>query len=192
MLHVFQNSYLGEQLFFKTPIYSYLLLLAAAYNNFKYESCFILIKKRLLLQLKSLSASGKSCDSAFMGNFPTFSHTPQPYLPRLFCLFLVQMNEIKILGESKVFHFLSDVNQGNEGENAVSVVQKIPLSLFWSKLAQLNACDVFVDDQGNDGWFLFYQRLILLWVIGVVRENTCTVSGKSNFSRVHPKLYGWV
>ena len=46
----------------------------------------------------------------------------------------------------------------NEGENVVSVVQKIPLSLFWSKVAQLNACDVFVDDQGNDGWFLFYQK----------------------------------
>ena len=33
---------------------------------------------------------------------------------------------------------------------------------------------MFVDDKANGGWFL------LLWVIGVGFENTCTVSGKWN------------
>ena len=40
--------------------------------------------------------------------------------------------------------------------------------------------------------FCSVRGLILLWVIGVGRENTCIVSGKSNFSRVDPKFYGWV
>ena len=39
---------------------------------------------------------------------------------------------------------------------------------------------------------MFYLRLMLLWVMGVGFENTCTVSGKWNVSRVVPKLYGWV
>ena len=52
------------------------------------------------------------------------THVSLIYLEdRLFCLFLVLLNEI-ILGESKVFHSVSDVNQGNEEENVVSVVQK--------------------------------------------------------------------
>ena len=53
------------------------------------------------------------------------THVSLIYLEdRLFCLFLVLLNEIEILGESKVFHSVSDVNQGNEEENVVSVVQK--------------------------------------------------------------------
>ena len=52
------------------------------------------------------------------------THVSLIYLEdRLFCLFLVLLNEIEILGESKVFHSVS-VNQGNEEENVVSVVQK--------------------------------------------------------------------
>ena len=33
---------------------------------------------------------------------------------------------------------------------------------------------------------------MLLWVMGVGFDNTCTVSGKWNISRVIPRLYGWV
>ena len=35
-------------------------------------------------------------------------------------------------------------------------------------------------------------RLRLLWVVGVVFENICTVSGKWNITRVVSWLYGWV
>ena len=36
------------------------------------------------------------------------------------------------------------------------------------------------DDKANRGWFLFYLRLMLPWVMGVGFVNTCTVSGKWN------------
>ena len=39
---------------------------------------------------------------------------------------------------------------------------------------------------------MFYRWLMLLWVMGVGFENTCTVSGKSNATRVVQRLYGWV
>ena len=33
---------------------------------------------------------------------------------------------------------------------------------------------------------------MLLWVMGVGFENTCTVSGKENVFKVIPRLYGWI
>ena len=33
---------------------------------------------------------------------------------------------------------------------------------------------------------------VLLLVMSVVLDNTCTISGKGNVSRVIPTLYGWV
>ena len=42
---------------------------------------------------------------------------------------------------------------------------------------------MFIDDKHdkvNSGWFLFYLRLMLPWVMGVGFVNTCTVSGKWN------------
>ena len=39
---------------------------------------------------------------------------------------------------------------------------------------------------------LFYWGLMLLRLMGVEFENTCTVSGKWNVFRVIPRLYGWV
>ena len=39
---------------------------------------------------------------------------------------------------------------------------------------------------------MFFWRLMLLWVKGVGFENTYTVLGKWNVSRVIPRLYGWV
>ena len=53
-------------------------------------------------------------------------------------------------------------------------------------------CVVFVNDQANDGWFLFYCGLKPPWVMRVGFESTCTASGKSNVSRVIPRFYGWV
>ena len=32
---------------------------------------------------------------------------------------------------------------------------------------------------------------MLLWVIGMGFENTCSVSGKGNVTRIIPKIYGW-
>ena len=61
-----------------------------------------------------------------------------------------------------------------------------------NKVAQFSVCIVFVDDEANGGWFLFYWKLMLLWVMGVGLENTCIVSGKWHVSRVMPRLYGWV
>ena len=37
-----------------------------------------------------------------------------------------------------------------------------------------------------------YLGLMLLWVMDVGFDNTCTVSGKWNVSRVIPRLYGWL
>ena len=37
----------------------------------------------------------------------------------------------------------------------------------------------------------FYWGLMLLWVMGVGFENTYTISGKGNVSRVIPGLFGW-
>ena len=47
-------------------------------------------------------------------------------------------------------------------------------------------------DEVNVGWFLFYWGLILLWGVGVGFDNTCTISGKWNVSRVIPTLHEWV
>ena len=48
----------------------------------------------------------------------------------------------------------------------------------------IRVCEVFVDDWVNGGWLLFYWRLTVLWVIGVGFDNTCTISGKWNISRL--------
>ena len=42
------------------------------------------------------------------------------------------------------------------------------------------------------GWFLFSWGLMLLWVMSVGSENTCTVPGRWNVFRVILRLYGWV
>ena len=39
---------------------------------------------------------------------------------------------------------------------------------------------------------MFYWGLMLLWVMGEGFDNTCTVPGKWNVSRVIPRLYGGV
>ena len=36
------------------------------------------------------------------------------------------------------------------------------------------------------------KKMMLLWVMEVGFDNTCTVSGKWNVSRVIPRLYGWL
>ena len=51
---------------------------------------------------------------------------------------------------------------------------------------------MFVDEKANGGMFLFYWRLMLLWVMGVGFENTCIVSRKWNVTRVVSRFYGWV
>ena len=51
---------------------------------------------------------------------------------------------------------------------------------------------VFLNDSANGDWYLFYWGLMLLWLMRVGFENSSTASGKSNVSRVIPRLYGWV
>ena len=53
-------------------------------------------------------------------------------------------------------------------------------------------CGVFVNDWVNSCWFLIYWGFILLWVMVEGFDNTCRVLGKWKFSRVIPRLYGWV
>ena len=52
-------------------------------------------------------------------------------------------------------------------------------------------CGVFVDDSANGGWFLLCVRLMLLWMMCVGFNNTCTVSEKWNFFRVIARHFGW-
>ena len=51
---------------------------------------------------------------------------------------------------------------------------------------------VFVDDLANGGWFLFYWGLMRLWAASVAFENTRTVPGKWNISRVISRPHGWL
>ena len=51
-------------------------------------------------------------------------------------------------------------------------VWELPHSLFASEAAYFSICEVFVDDKANGGWFLFYWRLLLLWVMAVGFDNT--------------------
>ena len=39
---------------------------------------------------------------------------------------------------------------------------------------------------------MFYWRLMLLWMMVVGFENTCTVSGMLNVFKATARLYGWV
>ena len=42
--------------------------------------------------------------------------------------------------------------------------------------------------KANGGWFLVYWGLILLWVMSVEFEYTCTISGKQNEDRGQSKV----
>ena len=53
-------------------------------------------------------------------------------------------------------------------------------------------CRVFAEIKSMVACFCFNWRFMLLWVMGVGFDNTCTVSGKWNVSRLIPRLYGWV
>ena len=61
-------------------------------------------------------------------------------------------------------------------------------SVLWRAGWRNLVCGVFVDDKVNGGWFLFYWRLMLLWVMVVGFENIYTVSGKLNITRVLPGI----
>ena len=69
---------------------------------------------------------------------------------------------------------------------------ELPHSLFASEVAWFIACGVFVNDKANGGWFLFYCKLMQLWLMGAGFENTGIVLGKWNVSSVIPRLYGWI
>ena len=74
-----------------------------------------------------------------MGNGLVVTSVSLIYLiDEFFYLFLVQLNEMRALGESMVLPFLSGVNQGNEGEFKISLcypgVRDLPLNPFASEV----------------------------------------------------------
>ena len=81
----------------------------------------------------------------------------------------------------RFYLFVSGVNQGNELWRSVQdflVLSQgcwsLPSIFTQTRWRHL----VGVDDQANSGWFLFYWRFMVLWVMIVGFENTCTVSDK--------------
>ena len=72
----------------------------------------------------------------------------------------------------RLYLFASGFNQRNEGGRWVQ--------------------DSFCYPRSSGASPQFFCERILLWVIVVWSENTCTFSGKWNASRVVPILYGWV
>ena len=54
-------------------------------------------------------------------------------------------------------------------------VWELPQVLFASEVVYISACGVFVNDLTNYGWFFFYCKLMVLWLMGVGFENTCTL-----------------
>ena len=55
-------------------------------------------------------------------------------------------------------------------------VWELFLSFIAREVAEFSACWVFVDDEVNGVWVLFYWRPMPLWVMRVGFGNTCTVS----------------
>ena len=73
----------------------------------------------------------------------------------------------------------------SEGRNRVCVCVCVCVCVF--------VCVCSVCKWLREWWLVFVLwSLMLLWVMGVRFDNTCTVSGKWNVSRVIPRLYGWV
>ena len=71
-------------------------------------------------------------------------------------------------------------------------VWELPLRPTAKEVAQVSACGVFVDDWVNGGLFLFCWGMMLLWVMGMGFEKTCTVLEKWIVSKVISKLYGCI
>ena len=108
-----------------------------------------------------------------------------------FFLFLVLLNEMSTLGESKVFFlFLVLIRWNEEGRWVLDfllpprVFESYPSDLPRSRSRNL-VCVVCFCSIGD--W-----SLKLVWEMRVGFENTCTATGKWNVSRVIPRLYGWV
>ena len=97
----------------------------------------------------------------------------------------------------RYYLFVSGVSQGNQERRweKGSFPSELP-RVRWHNLVCVCVCVcvciVFVDDETNGDWFLLYWGLVRLRVMGVAFENTYTVSGKWNVSRVIARPYGWV
>ena len=70
----------------------------------------------LVLRLKTLSVRGVFLHPVFMGTYPTINHLVTRFnlmylVDEFFCLFLMLLNEMRTVGESKNF----GVNQKDEG-----------------------------------------------------------------------------
>ena len=115
---------------------------------------------------------------------------------KFFFLFLVYLNKMITLGESKVLFVFSGVKQGNERgrlvQNFLVLTQgfgSFPTVFSqgkWRNFARVECLWM------NGCWFLFCCKLMLLWLMGFGFENTDTFSRIWNVARVIPRLYGWV
>ena len=65
------------------------------------------------------------------------------------------------------------------------------ISLLIGELVLLSACGVFLMINLMVAGFCSIKWLMILWVMGVGFENTCTVSEKWNVSRFIWRLYKW-
>ena len=90
----------------------------------------------------------------------------------------------------RFYLFISCVNQVEwEREMRHPGVWELPLKLTqarWHNLVRVECFRVCF------AWLLFYWVLMLLWVVSVGFDNTCTLSGKWNVSKVIPRFSGWV
>ena len=131
-----------------------------------------------------------------MGNCLTVSHTCLLHLPRSWVYFFVPGTAKR----SNLTFYLS-VSGFNQVEWGREMNPRFSFATLWvwelphRPTASDNLvcmCVIFVDDEANGGWVLFYWGLMLLWEMSVGFENTCTASGKWDVFRVISRLYGWV
>ena len=133
----------------------------------------------LLFRLKSQSVREASLHPAFMGICPTISHALILFTSKMSSFFGSWCSWTKQLEgwvNIKFYLFVSGINQ-------VEWEREVSRPRGWRASTQTyREC----------GWFLFYCELMLLWVMVVGFDNTCTVFGKWNVYRVIPRLYGWL
>ena len=94
----------------------------------------------------------------------------------------------------RFYLFVSGVNQGIEGGRSVRNFLVLPQGFgsFPEVFSPSKQPNLVLGEclQIMISWFLLYLRMMLLWVMDVVFNYTCTVLGKRNVSRVIARIYG--
>ena len=93
-----------------------------------------------------------------------------------------------------LYLFVSGVNQGIEGGKWVQNFLVLPQGFgsFPEVFSPSKQPNLVLGEclQIMISWFLLYWRMMLLWVMDVEFNYTCTVLGKRNVSRIIPRIYG--